>query len=304
VRDPFQRISYHGWQNCISISTPSIRAIVTADVGPRIIHLEFAGSLENLFYERSEDIGNSNGNRFRMYGGHRFWIAPENERTTLPDNHPVEVTTIDNGVQFTTVVGSLKKIIEMRFTDSDDRLELTHRVTNVGREVTLLAPWALTVMRPGGTAFLPLPPAAPWGPEHLLPVSSIALWSYSDLSASCWSLGPEFIRLEQSLVSASRFGMQKIGVRNPSGWAGYYRSGVLFVKKMKWQEGVYPDLGCNIECFSSGEFLELETLAPLIHLSPNNSSELHESWILLNNVAQHEIAAALKDSVAALQTKV
>ena len=37
-------------------------------------------------------------------------------------------------------------------------MTLTHRLTNVGQKPTDLAPWALTVMAPGGVEIIPLPP--------------------------------------------------------------------------------------------------------------------------------------------------
>ena len=36
-------------------------------------------------------MGKKGGSEYRSYGGHRLWIAPEDEeRTTQPDNDPVE----------------------------------------------------------------------------------------------------------------------------------------------------------------------------------------------------------------------
>jgi hypothetical protein len=42
----------------------------------------------------------------------------------------------------------------------------------------------------------------------------------------------------------------------------------------------YPDHGCNFELYSDPEFLELETLGPLIELSPGQTVTHEEEWSL------------------------
>jgi len=42
----------------------------------------------------------------------------------------------------------------------------------------------------------------------------------------------------------------------------------------------YPDHGCNFELYSDPDFLELETLGPLIELSPGQTVTHEEEWSL------------------------
>lgn len=256
-----------------------LKMIVIADVGPRIMHVSVEGS-PNLMYEEPENLGKTGGDEFRMYGGHRFWIAPENERTTLPDNHSAYVDQHEDGITVSTQVGDLRKHIRISLASDVAAAYVTHTVTNVGSHPTKLAPWALTVFRAGGEAALPLPPPAPWGPKHLLPEASLTLWSYTDLGARCWRIVPGFVRLEQRSVGSSGFGMQKIGIRNRRGWAAYRVDDVVFRKTAEWSEATYPDFGCNLEVFANSEFLELETLGPLEILAPSQSCSLVEHWRL------------------------
>lgn len=274
-----QRVAFASWRNCWSLENDHLKLIVVADVGPRIIH---AGVVDgfNLFYEEPENLGKTGGDEFLMYGGHRFWIAPENARTTLPDNHSADVDQHQDGVTVSTQVGDLRKQIHISLAADAAEAEITHTVTNLGELPTELAPWALTVFRGGGEAALPLPPPAPWGPKHLLPEASLALWSYTDLGARCWQIAPGSIRLDQRSVGSSGFGVQKIGLRNRSGWAAYRVDDVVFRKTAEWSEGIYPDFGCNLEIFANSEFLELETLGPLETLMPNQSCSLVEHWRL------------------------
>lgn len=271
-----RRVPFAGWENCWELSNPELRLVVTADVGPRVISAEFRG--EEFFHQDTKDLGQSRGEAFRAYGGHRFWIAPENERTLLPDNHSVDVDALPNGARFITTVESLRKELTIEMSESQASAKVSHRVTNLASEPTELAPWALTVMRPGGTAAVPLPPRAPWGPKHLLPDSALVLWSYTDLSLSCWKLHSRFIELEQEQVEKLGFGMQKIGIRYPAAWAAYRQRDLVFWKQAEWREGDYPDLGANVEVFANNEFLELETLGPEVMLATDQSCELVEHW--------------------------
>jgi hypothetical protein len=50
--------AYQGWPNCYRISNGVVEAIVTGDVGPRVIRYGFVGG-QNLFKEYKEQLGKS-----------------------------------------------------------------------------------------------------------------------------------------------------------------------------------------------------------------------------------------------------
>jgi len=55
------------------------------------------------------------------------------------------------------------------------------------------------------------------------------------------------------------------------------------VKRFPYIEGAtYPDCGCNFETYTAGDFMEVETLAPLTKLQPNESVTHIEQWYLFN----------------------
>jgi hypothetical protein len=87
-----QAITYGGWRHCYSLSNGLVDLVVTGDVGPRVIRFGFA-TLENEFREYDQMLGQTGGEEWRVYGGHRLWRAPEDaQRTYIPDNGPVHVT--------------------------------------------------------------------------------------------------------------------------------------------------------------------------------------------------------------------
>ena len=283
------RSEYRGWKNAYNICNDSARLIVLTDIGPRILFYGFLDG-ENEFHEVPEHAGLTTGNEFRSYGGHRFWVAPEVERTYYPDNAQVSISRGDEAITFTAPIEAtppgtnLQKEIEIKLDDTGTHVTVTHRIFNRGNEATEMAPWALSVMAPGGKAILPLPPRAPVSKDRLQPEGVVALWSYTDFADPRWTIGTKYIQLKQSSSPNGQFKEQMAGIYNPSGWGAYFRDGNLFVKRSKVQKGArYPDFGCNFEIYTEPGFLELETLGPLQSLAPGGTIQHMEEWWIVPN---------------------
>jgi hypothetical protein len=264
----------------------TVEVIILTDVGPRIIFYGFRGG-ENQFHEVPGHAGTTGAKEYVAYGVQRLWVSPEVERTYYPDNAACEVEEIEGGVRVTPPVESsspgtnLQKEMEVRLDPSGSRVRVTHRITNRNHQATQLAPWAIAMMAPGGRAILPLPPKAALDMEHLLPVGLFAVWSYTDFADPRWRLGTKYLQLSQEAQPKGRFREQMGGIFNPAGWGAYLRKGILFVKRVSVVEGAcYPDRGCNFELYSDPEFLELETLGPLVNLLPGQSVTHQEEWQL------------------------
>jgi hypothetical protein len=281
-----ERINYKGWPNSLRIRNNTVELVVLTDVGPRIIFYGFPGG-ENQFHEVTAHAGQTGAKEYVAYGGQRLWVSPEVERTYYPDNATCAVQEISGGVRVTPPVESsspgtrLQKEMEVRLVSSGSRVRVTHRITNHDRLATQLAPWAIAMMAPGGRAILPLPQKAPLDMQHLLPVGLFAFWSYTDFADPRWQLGTKYIQLKQDAHPAGRFREQMGGIFNPAGWGAYLRERYLFVKRVAIVEGArYPDHGCNFELYSDPDFLELETLGPLVELLPGQTVTHEEEWQL------------------------
>ncbi len=137
-----------------------------------------------------------------------------------------------------------------------------------------LAAWALTVMQGPGRAILPQEPPS----TELLPVRPVGLWGYTNMADARWKWGAKFIQLACDPAAATP---QKIGLGNSRGWGAYYREGQLLLKRFPFDPAAtYPDYGCNVECYTRGDMLELESLGPLAKLAPNAAVEHTERWYL------------------------
>ena len=279
-----QKIDYHGWPNCCRLSNGLIDLIATTDVGPRIIRFGFVGE-ENEFREYEETAGKVGGDEWRIYGGHRLWHAPEAKpRTYCPDNSAVRLERHGDFVRLVQPAEALtgiQKEIDIHLSPTAAHAEVTHRLRNANLWVVELAPWALSVMAPAGTAIIPLPPRRSHE-ESLLPANTIALWAYTDMSDPRWHWGERYVLLTQDAASDTP---QKVGIMTPDGWAAYARAGHLFVKRFSYVEDArYPDLGCSVEAFTNADMLELETLGPLVGLEPGAAVEHVEHWHVFRDV--------------------
>lgn len=292
-----EKVRYGGWPNGYRLSNGAVDLVVTSDVGPRVIRLGFAGEA-NVFAEYGDQMGKTGGGEWRIYGGHRFWHAPEaNPRSYYPDNGPVDVSGQGHMlrvVQPTEPTTGMQKELHITLDAEEPCVKVVHRLWNRNLWAVEAAPWALSVMAQGGTAILPQAPYVTHE-EALLPARPLVLWSYTNMSDPRWHWGERYITLQQD---PKRSKPQKVGVGVKEGWAAYANQGTLFVKRFHVHEGAtYPDFGCSVETYTNADMLELETLGPLTRIAPGGSSDHAEYWALFRGVAMRADEASMDTEV-------
>jgi hypothetical protein len=269
-----EKTQYSGW-NALRLSTPELEAIVTLDVGPRVIHLAVPGR-RNLFAEFPDHKGVKQGKEWLSFGGHRLWHAPEVfPRTYEPDFDPVPHQVNGQALELrpkTETGTGLRKEIDISL--EGNRVHLVHRLVNHNVWDVEVAAWCLSVMAPGGTLYVPQEPYFPH-PDVLTPARPLVLWPFTNMADPRFTWGEKLIQMRE------RGGItkQKFGLNNSLGWAAYHVEGDLFLKTFPRLTGVtYPDLGCNCEFFTMPGFLEVETLGPLVRLAPGQALTHEEDW--------------------------
>ena len=271
-------IRFQGWEHCWRIASNEIELVVTADVGPRVIHCGLVGS-QNLFKTFENQMGRSGEPSWMIRGGSRIWIGPEDrEASYAPDNGPVDVQVLDGALVATAAVESGPRVQKQMIVRVDgSRAEIVHRIRNVGLLPAEFAAWVLTVMAPGGVAVTGFPPRGTH-PEHLAPSNPLAMWRFTDLSDPRWKFLRKYLLLRQDSTMPSP---QKMGLFNPNTWGAYFLNGDLFVKTYRADAAArYPDFGCSFETFTNHEMLELETLGPVCRVLPGEWIEHVERWTL------------------------
>lgn len=256
--------------------------VVTADIGPRVIHFA-AKDGENMLHIVESDKGNmTNDDTFRFYGGHRLWRAPEDRVLTyFADNNPVEVAINEPIVTFTTVPDRTGLQKQLQITMATTNVTLTHKFYNASDfPMFNIALWGITMMRAGGFGLLPLA-ARVSHTERLLPTQQLILWGYTDLGDPRWQIASDYIGLyqDESLTDPQKIGHASF---QDHPWLLYVHPLTgTFVKQaavLYQAEASYPDMGAQLELFTNGEMLELETLSPLFNLHPEMAAEHVERW--------------------------
>ncbi len=279
-----EKTQYKGWVNCYRVTNGEVELIVTGDVGPRIIRFGFVGG-QNLFKEFAQQLGKSGEEKFQLRGGDRVWKAPEDPIATwAPDNVPVEIKVTPTGLIAREPVEPLTKLqkeIEVSLSSTGTTVRIIHRITNRSLFPLEFAPWALTMMAPGGFAVSGFPPRGKH-PANLEATNPLVMWAYTNLADPRWKFTKKYLTLRQDPTNAEA---QKLGMFNADTWAVYLLGGEAFVKRTKADPfKTYTDFGCSFETFTNNEFLEVETLGPLTKVQPGQTVELAETWGLFRNV--------------------
>lgn len=272
---------FHG-QPMSSIENQHIHIDFLSESGPRLVQLFVAGYEENLFADVADVSQKTPYGEYHFYGGHRLWHAPEVlPRTYIPDDGGLSVHTIPNGVQLVQPIEEatgIHKSITVQLDPQRPSVVVTHTLKNHGQWPVELAPWAITMLRLGGTGIFP----------QEAPVTSvyfanrqITLWNYSLWDDPRLHFHNDYILMD----GIARDPALKIGYLNHVGWAGYLLGSVFFRKKIAPPANQpYPDMNCNVEAYCRDRFLELETLGPVTTLAPQESLNHVETWDIFTNV--------------------
>ncbi len=247
------------------------------DFGLRIVRLNLKGK-KNLMYRQPADASDGCTTRegWRIYGGHRLWLAPESHQTYFPDNDPVEYVRIPGGVQLRQSRDEwlrVRKSMEIRFL-SGGAVRILHEVENCAEQPLTCALWGVSTVS-GGRGEIPFT----HDPEcSRKPIRNVALWGET-------SLGDARLQFEKDRVrSAFKPGVEdycKIGVFSREGTLRLEHLGQrLTVTTQIVQDAEYPDLGCNAELYLCSRFMELETLGPVVTIAPGGTAGHVETWFL------------------------
>ena len=268
---------FHGHKSVV-LESEHFSLECLAQAGPRVVRLIPHWTGENLFAEAPDVTTKTKSGVFQYFGGHRLWYAPETlAHTYLPDSQGISIKEVQDGIR---LIGldepgtGIRKTITIQMSPTRPFLILKHKLQNQGQISIRLAPWAITMMRPMGTAFLPQQHGNA-DEDGLLPNRRFALWPYTRWDDPRLQLGYEFIIVKSDSDSRPL----KIGYFNPHGWLGYLYDDVFFVKRFGVRrDREYADYGCNSEIYGNHRATELESLGPVVDLHPREDIVHTETW--------------------------
>lgn len=254
-----------------------VSVTVTTSMGPRILGLAGPDG-RNLLAELPEATIDLPGlPTYRMLGGHRLWHTPEVPASTYrPDEGAVVVAELPDGIDLLGAedhVQGVQKRIRVRLGAETGVLHVEHEVRNIGASALTTACWAITQVPPRGEAWIPFSVGEINGPY--LPNRAIVLWPYS-------SLGDDRLELGDTLAVvrgvAGSWGRTKVGTQRQRGWIAWRDGGTVLVIEAAEEPGVYGDMGAATQCYSCGDFVELETISPAVTLAPGDAVTHVQRW--------------------------
>lgn len=281
--------SYKDFGRAVSISNGVVEAVVTIDLGPRIIYFGFLGG-QNFMCDDHVALGKKEDEEYwaffgedkkwRSFGGHRVWVAPESyPETYTPDDQPVEYTVTDSGAVFKkaddTLVGTATTL-EVIMDPDDTNLQVVMTVKNISEAPKDFAVWSLSVCDKNGVMVIPMNK----DDTGLLPNRKLSLWPYTDLSDKRLFFGKDYITVAQDPKAENPL---KIGVDLNCGTAFYILNDEILCKHFDTNhpDGNYVDGGCSFETYTNSQMLEFETLGELKTVAAGESLEHSERWFLV-----------------------
>ena len=272
-----EEISFGIWQRAYRCRIGKAALVIVADMGPRIISLNYDNGSNILFEDKENQFTCKN---WRLYGGHRFWIGPETEHAFIPDNQLCSVKVAENEITITQKADSMGLEKSLRITSdiSCGAFCLKHVVKNIG---SLLYPgciWTLTCVLPGCVVI-------PWGAgSEAWRCNMVRYWQ-------CWenhqtNPGSEQWQPRRDYFLVKPSGEEgKIGLYSECGYMALLQDHYTFIKTYEPRiEATYPDGGCNIELYTCDKFVEMETLSPNYIFHPGREYSHTEKWILTDSV--------------------
>ena len=283
--------SYENFGKALKISNGTIEAVVTTDVGPRIISFGFCGG-QNMFRVDTERAGKWSGPEYDayfgegtvsyLYGGHRLWITPERRpETNYPDNEPVDVSFDGDSVVF-TAKEQRRNDIQLSFVVTmaaqGAQMKVSSRVKNVRDTAQEFAVWTIAAMHQNGLAVMKQAD----NDRDLQHNRVLSLWTYTNPSDYRLYLGKRFMSVKQDPGADRPF---KIGTNNRCGKAAYALGDDVFVKEYATDHDncTYPDGGVSFEAYTDRYLLEMESLGEVKTVAPGETAEMNETWTMLKN---------------------
>lgn len=276
--DEHQRVMVAG-QPCARMTSDHLVVDVAVEVGPRILGLRLLDG-DNMFAELPEMQLEHDGRTCHLYGGHRVWDAPERPATSwLPDDGPVELITesLSISVRGALRPDGLSKLIRVSLDAASPSATVQHQLRNDGNASVTVAPWAVSMLRPGGIAVLPFDRIATDAAGLQASTSRLVLWPYTDLTDPALQWSKHGLMVNTSKSAAGTDAKNKIGGATTTGWCAYATGGEVLVKLAAPCSSTV-DSGATQQVFWEAQFVELETLGPLTTLEPGQHVEHVEQW--------------------------
>ncbi|MFZ5495369.1 MAG: hypothetical protein ACOZE5_08545 [Verrucomicrobiota bacterium] len=256
-----ERVRWSDW-DAVRCVAGDCEMVVGVSAGPRILALR-RGDGPNLLYRDTTDFRLGD---WRLYGGHRFTVAPEGDESYAPDNAPCTVAV--NGPELRVAAprgaNGTRRVLVISAAADGGGFDVRHILENHGAQPWRGALWGITCVPPAGSVVAPVPqPPLCYWPD----TPSGGHWR---LAAGHLSMTPDGTR-------------GKAGWHSEAGWLASLQRDATFVIHSPDSPPPHEcvDGGCNLEVFTCADFVELETLSRELTVAPGAHASHRQRWRLL-----------------------
>ena len=251
---------YRQWRQAYRCRSGPATLVIVADIGPRILFLGWHGR-PNLLYEDGTGFG---VDTWRLYGGHRFTVAPESSETYAADNAPCQIEEREGRLCLSSapIASGIRRSLHITAAPDGIGFDLRHVLANEGEQAWEGAPWAITCV----------PHAAIVAP---CVASDVRFWPGTNRAQ--WAPFPDHIPL------VPRHSRGKIGCYSKAAWLASLQPEATFVIHSPIVPPAWDcvDGGCNVEIFACPDYVELETLGGRVKLARGGRTAHEQRWRLL-----------------------
>lgn len=284
----YSKATWEGYEGCYRCIVGTAELIITTGFGPRILSLTTDGTKNILYVDTEETLGHGD---WRLYGGHRLWIAPEMNDTYVPDNDPCIVEEGEDSLSVSSRDERLGLKKTLTILDENGLIRIDHTILNESDTLVTGGIWALTCVNNIGTAFFP------WGTKGSWDLKKVVYWRrWMDHTSE---IGDKQFKPTDDLFLVTPTGREgKVGSACWEGFIGVTAPGFTFIKMFhRLPVNSYPDDNCAAECYTGPHFTELETLSPLVTFHPGEPLTHSEYWLIASHSVDPTDGAGVREFI-------
>ena len=87
----------------------------------------------------------------------------------------------------------------------------------------------------------------------------------------------------------------KVGTQRQRGWIAWRDGGTVLVIEAAEEPGAYGDMGAGTQCYSCGDFVELETISPAVRLAPGEAVVHRQTWRIATADPEADRGAVIRE---------
>jgi hypothetical protein len=274
-----EKIDYKGWQDARKISNSEIELIIVPQIG-RIMSFSRVGK-ENILWENPKEFGKvypPTRRQWINYGGYKLWLAPQSELGWPPDpyidrgRYAFDISD-DGTILLRGQLHPSKKIrlcIEIKLAANRSELVLTHRLENHSEQTMAVSFWGVSQVNPNGQISVI--------PEfNKNPIWDLKLSEIKHIPVQSIYCKPDTYRISHEGIPDKKkvyIYLEKAQITYD--WGCYW----FTMYFDPYQSSTYPSLDSNFEVYFCPQYIELETVSPLIAVGPGQAGDYTVHWTL------------------------